>query len=310
MNRCTGWPSSASQRMTPLASTVATLLEIATWVCRSGSPARESRWVKAAPSSPVVSTWATPLVPDRVNAAWVSNHCQRVRDGRVVAFFDDRRDVHGCDRPQRRHRLHRREGQVVARDRGGARPGFARYVAGEFAVVGGRAAVLFGELSARDDGADRGAGGRVDGRVPVRADFGVVVAVGHGQGAGEGGFAVADVEPATQFGGFAGREAVHSTRGHIGGDRIGVGVQPFSEKRFHLCFADLGAGLHRPHVGDIARQAPSARRWTPARPARSPPSGQGIHLWRSSSRSAGPCRARWNRQRRPAGSGTDTRLRQ
>ena len=74
VNRCTGWPSRASQRMTPLASTVATLLEIATWVCRSGSPARESRWVKAAPRSPVVSTWATPLVPDRVNAAWVSNH--------------------------------------------------------------------------------------------------------------------------------------------------------------------------------------------------------------------------------------------
>ena len=79
----------------------------------------------------------------------------------------------------------------------------------------------------------------------------VVVAVGHRQGAGEGGFAVADVEPAAQFGGFARREAVHSPLGHIGGDRIGVGVQPFSEKRFHLCFADLGTGLHRPHVGDI-----------------------------------------------------------
>ena len=105
---------------------------------------------------------------------------QGIRDGRVVALFDRRRDLDGCDRPQRGHRLHRREGQVVARDGSGARPGFARYVAGEFAVVGGCAAVLFGELSARDDGADRGAGGRVDGRVPVRAGFFVVVAVGHG----------------------------------------------------------------------------------------------------------------------------------
>ena len=45
--RCSGWPSRASQRCTPLASMVATLLEMATWVCRSGSPARESRWVNA-----------------------------------------------------------------------------------------------------------------------------------------------------------------------------------------------------------------------------------------------------------------------
>ena len=57
--RCSGWPSSASQRCTPSASTVATLLEIATWVCRSGSPARESRCVNAAPISP----WCRPGRP-------------------------------------------------------------------------------------------------------------------------------------------------------------------------------------------------------------------------------------------------------
>ena len=67
--RCSGWPSRASQRCTPLASMVATLLEMATWVCRSGSPARESRWVNAVAIKPVVSTWATPLVPERVKAA-------------------------------------------------------------------------------------------------------------------------------------------------------------------------------------------------------------------------------------------------
>ena len=68
MIRCNGWPSRASQRATPSASTVATLFDTATWVCRSGSPARESRCVNTAAIKPRVSSWATPLVPERVNA--------------------------------------------------------------------------------------------------------------------------------------------------------------------------------------------------------------------------------------------------
>ena len=54
--------------------------------------------------------------------------------------------------------------------------------------------------------------------------------------------AVADVASA-EFGGFAGRDPVHSAFGDVGGDRIGVGVRAFFEQRFHLCFADLGASL-------------------------------------------------------------------
>ena len=55
--RCSGRPSSASHRP----SLVCTLFEIATCVCRSGSPARESRCVNATASSPLVSTWRAPL---------------------------------------------------------------------------------------------------------------------------------------------------------------------------------------------------------------------------------------------------------
>ncbi len=51
---------------------VCTLFATATWVCRSGSPARESRWVNAVATSPVTSTWRTPSVPSRVYRACCS----------------------------------------------------------------------------------------------------------------------------------------------------------------------------------------------------------------------------------------------
>ena len=60
-----GVPSRAIHRVIPAASRTRTLLEMATWVCRSGSPARESRWVNAAAIRPSVSTWAMPSVPNR-----------------------------------------------------------------------------------------------------------------------------------------------------------------------------------------------------------------------------------------------------
>ena len=50
-------------------SSALTLFEMAKCVCRSGSPARESRWVNAVPIRPSTSTWRTPLVPRRVNSA-------------------------------------------------------------------------------------------------------------------------------------------------------------------------------------------------------------------------------------------------
>ena len=58
-------PSSARHRP----SRVCTLLLTATWVCRSGSPARESRWVNTAAISPEVSTCRTPPAPSRVKTA-------------------------------------------------------------------------------------------------------------------------------------------------------------------------------------------------------------------------------------------------
>ena len=53
-------------------SSACTLFAMATWVCRSGSPARESRWVNAAASIPLVSTCRTPWRPRRVYSAWLS----------------------------------------------------------------------------------------------------------------------------------------------------------------------------------------------------------------------------------------------
>ncbi len=44
----------------PRPSRVCTLFATATWVCRSGSPARESRWVNAAATRPRTSTCRTP----------------------------------------------------------------------------------------------------------------------------------------------------------------------------------------------------------------------------------------------------------
>ena len=44
------------------------MLETTRWVCRSGSPARESRWSNAAATRPVTGTCRMPPLPTRVNA--------------------------------------------------------------------------------------------------------------------------------------------------------------------------------------------------------------------------------------------------
>ena len=56
MALCSGRPSMAIHRVMPSAPVTCTLLLTVTWVCRSGSPARESRWVKAAAIRPWQST--------------------------------------------------------------------------------------------------------------------------------------------------------------------------------------------------------------------------------------------------------------
>ncbi len=71
-------PSSESHRGVPSGwSTVArTLFATARWVCRSGSPARDSRWSNAAASRPWVSTCRAPPAPIRVNTALVSSQAR------------------------------------------------------------------------------------------------------------------------------------------------------------------------------------------------------------------------------------------
>jgi signal transduction histidine kinase len=64
-----------------------TLLLIATWVCRLGSPARESRWSNVAAMNPVVSTCAIPLAPMRENAA-CSSHELRSPLATITAVLD------------------------------------------------------------------------------------------------------------------------------------------------------------------------------------------------------------------------------
>jgi hypothetical protein len=38
--------------------------------------------------------------------------------------------------------------------------------------------------------------------------------------------------------------------GEVVGDFIRIGLQPFTEEGFHLVFANVGAGSHRPQLGD------------------------------------------------------------
>ena len=61
-------PSIDSQRP----SRVCTLFATATWVCRSGSPARLSRWVNAVATRPRTLTCRIPCGPVRVNRACFS----------------------------------------------------------------------------------------------------------------------------------------------------------------------------------------------------------------------------------------------
>ena len=112
-------PSIDSQRP----SRVCTLFATATWVCRSGSPARESRWVNAAATRPVTLTCRIPCCPVRVNRASRSMKLSASRTAAWCASSICAATVRVGDRPQGRHRLHRGEGQVIAGNRLGARTG-------------------------------------------------------------------------------------------------------------------------------------------------------------------------------------------
>jgi hypothetical protein len=112
----------------------------------------------------------------------------------IVGGFDLFGDAQRGDGPQCGHRFHRRKGQVVPGDGGGARAGVAGDESRQFAVIGGRAAVLLGEQVRRHPRTDLGTQLRGDGGIPMRADVGVVVAEGDGQSSGQFRLAVVDLE--------------------------------------------------------------------------------------------------------------------
>ena len=135
---------------------VCTLFATATWVCRSGSPARESRWVNAVATSPVTSTWRTPLVPSRVYRAcfsmnasasataslWASSTCAATCGGAIAHRVL-------TDLTGEKVRSYPATAVVLGRDS-------LAIVAGQLAGVGGVPAVLRAEELGGDLGADPG----------------------------------------------------------------------------------------------------------------------------------------------------------
>ncbi len=83
-------------------SRVWTLFATATWVCRSGSPARESRWVNAAATSPRDVDLPDPVGAPAGEQGVLLDERQRVGDGRLVGPLDLRGGLRVGDRPQRR----------------------------------------------------------------------------------------------------------------------------------------------------------------------------------------------------------------
>ena len=84
------------------------------------------------------------------------NEPQRILHRGLMGPFDDRRDGRVGDRPQRRHRLHRGEGQVVAGNRLGPRPGVFGDLPGQLPRIHRLPAMLRGEELACHLGADPG----------------------------------------------------------------------------------------------------------------------------------------------------------
>jgi len=170
-------------------------------------------------------------------------------DRLVVAVVNLFGDVARGDGPQRRHRFDRGERQVVAGNGGGLRAGLAGNVSGEFPVIEGGAAVVFGEHVAGHAGAQLGLYGVVDLGVEGLAGGEIVVGVGGAQAAGEFAFVGVDAKRPPQTGRGDGADVSEPEPGQVLGDLIGVGVQPFSEQRLHLFFGDFRACRDAPQLG-------------------------------------------------------------
>ena len=197
------------------------------------------------------------------------------------------------DRPQRRHRFDRGEGQVVAGHRGGRRPRMAGDEPRQFPVVGRWAGVGFGEhvpgpsavrMTGPDVGGDTG--------VRVVADGGVVVAVGLPQPGREPVFLAVDRERADPAARRRSRPRWPSAKSRSGGAviRSALGCRPSPNRAF--IWASLTCDpcgdtpqLGHQRIGDI-----TGDRAARARPARGPSTRPGFRLWRCSNRPgwAGP----------------------
>ena len=216
-------------------------------MCRSGSPARESRWSNAAATSPVDRHLPDAALADAGEGDLPLEEADRRPDRRLVGGLDLAGHL-GCgERPQRRHRLHRAEGQVVAGDRRLRRLGRGRDEAGQLGVVTRGAAMRPGEGASDDLGPDAGTLLGRDGCVPRASLRGVVRAEGGGDllakgGRLEGGEGSAEGTPAA-------------------GDGIrllGARVPALAEEELHLLLGD-DVAVGEVEAGEAAAQ-PAARR--------------------------------------------------
>ena len=177
---------------------VATLLEMATWVCRSGfACAGVSVGEGGADQAGGVDLGHTGCTGSGEGAVGF-HEGQRICDCGFVALLDFAGHIQRGDRPQCGHGFHGAERHVVAGDRRGAGTGVAGDEARQFAVVGGLATVLVGESLPCQGGPDLCPDVVVDGGIPLLAEPGVVPAVGHCQCTLKLGLAGAHGESAAQ----------------------------------------------------------------------------------------------------------------
>ena len=186
---------------------------------------------------------------------------QRIGHGLVVGGFDAFGHLDRRDRPQRRHRFHRGEGEVVSGDGGGELAAAAGNETAQLPRVQRWPPVPFLEHLPRDGGAHRRALVVGDGGIPSPPQAQVVVAVGHRQPLLKLGVTIIDQERPTEFGGIDGWPFGQSVDGdEMFDNNGGVGVQAQPKQRLHLVLGDLRTLGDSPHVLlDVSGQLPPGR---------------------------------------------------
>lgn len=232
-----------------------------TWVCRSGSPARLSRWVNRAGDQPGHVDLPDAIVAGpRVERVGL-DESQRVTDRGQVGTFDGGRRGGLGERPQRRDTLNGGEGQVVAGDGRGLRAGRRGDQPGELAGVDGVPSEGGPKRLTSHLGADRGTNLSGDRRVLRGADLGVVGREALGDLDPELGHVVGvDLERLSQPDRVAGLSDGGVRRQGFAA-LSGEGVVTRSEQEPHLLGGDRVAGVHAldaghpgadPHAGGLA----------------------------------------------------------